>query len=199
MRSTTGRRQVHERSISGPRGAVSLSRGLARGRARKSWPRVSGTGGAGGQSPAGHVRRPSVPAEPPAAGFTCLPSGPCSPAAGQSATARLSLFWPPTERSSEACAGAARFGHPPYRSLHDSHAAREAPPTGGRWSRRSLRRVAGGSDGNACSLPHSQQRRQTGMCGGCSRVGGQIQPRERASWTASCRLAAPSLAAAEER
>jgi hypothetical protein len=31
------------------------------------------------------------------------------------------------------------------------------------------------------------------------RPGGQIQPRERASWTASCRLAAPSLAAAEER
>jgi hypothetical protein len=27
----------------------------------------------------------------------------------------------------------------------------------------------------------------------------QIQPRERASWTASWRLAAPSLAAAEER
>ncbi len=37
--------------------------------------RGSATGGAGGQSPAGHVRRPSVPAEPPAAGFTCLPSG----------------------------------------------------------------------------------------------------------------------------
>jgi hypothetical protein len=37
--------------------------------------RVSGTGGAGGQSPAGHVRRPSVPAEPPAVGFTCLPPG----------------------------------------------------------------------------------------------------------------------------
>lgn len=36
---------------------------------------MSGTGGAGGQSPAGHVRRPSVPAEPPAVGFTCLPSG----------------------------------------------------------------------------------------------------------------------------
>ena len=52
-----------------------MSRGLARGRARKSWPRVSGTGGAGGQSPAGHVRRPSVPAQPPAAGFTCLPPG----------------------------------------------------------------------------------------------------------------------------
>ena len=48
--------------------------GLGTGRARKSWPPVSGTGGAGG-SPAGHVRRPSVPAEPPAAGFTCLPSG----------------------------------------------------------------------------------------------------------------------------
>ncbi len=38
-----------------------------------------------------------------------------------------------------------------------------------------------------------------GMCRGCSRVGCQIQPRERASWTASWRLAAPSLAAAEER
>ena len=37
------------------------------------------------------------------------------------------------------------------------------------------------------------------MCGGCSRVTCQIQPRERASWTASWRLAAPSLAAAEER
>jgi len=83
VRSTAGRRQVHERPLSGLRGAVSLSRGLARGRARRSWPRVSG---AGGQSPAGHVRLPSVPAEPPAAGFTCLPSGPCSPAAGQSAT-----------------------------------------------------------------------------------------------------------------
>jgi hypothetical protein len=34
---------------------------------------------------------------------------------------------------------------------------------------------------------------------GCGRVGCQIQPRERASWTASWRLAAPSLAAAEER
>jgi hypothetical protein len=52
LRSTAGRRQVHERSISGPRGAVSLSRDfLARGRARKSRPPVSGTGGAGGQSP----------------------------------------------------------------------------------------------------------------------------------------------------
>jgi hypothetical protein len=30
-------------------------------------------------------------------------------------------------------------------------------------------------------------------------LGGQIQPRERAIWTASWRLAAPSLAAAEER
>src|SRR5271165_5319437 len=48
-------------------------------------------------------------------------------------------------------------------------------------------------------LPRSRQRRQSGMCGGCGRVGGQIQPRERASWTASWRLAAPSLAAAEER
>jgi hypothetical protein len=36
---------------------------------------VSGTGDAGGQSPAGHVRRPSVPAAPPTVGFTCLPSG----------------------------------------------------------------------------------------------------------------------------
>jgi hypothetical protein len=48
-------------------------------------------------------------------------------------------------------------------------------------------------------LARSRQRRRTGMCGGCSRVGGQIQPRERASWTASWRLAAPSLAAAEDR
>ena len=68
MRSAAGRRQARERSTSGPRGALSLSRGLARGRARKSWPPVSGTGGAGGQSPAGHVHRPSVPAEPPAGG-----------------------------------------------------------------------------------------------------------------------------------
>ena len=36
---------------------------------------MSGTGRAGGQSPAGQVRQPSVPAEPPAAGFACLPSG----------------------------------------------------------------------------------------------------------------------------
>jgi hypothetical protein len=77
MRSTTGRRQVHERSISGPRGAVSLSRGLARGRATKSWPAGERYRRyrRGRQSPAGHVRRPSLPAEPPAAGFTCLPPG----------------------------------------------------------------------------------------------------------------------------
>jgi hypothetical protein len=48
-------------------------------------------------------------------------------------------------------------------------------------------------------LPRSRQRRQAGMCGGCGRVGCQIQPRVRASWTASWRLAVPSLAAAEER
>jgi hypothetical protein len=48
-------------------------------------------------------------------------------------------------------------------------------------------------------LPRSRQRRQAGMCRGCGRAGCQIQPRERASWTASWRLAAPSLAAAEER
>jgi hypothetical protein len=42
---------------------------------------------------------------------------------------------PPPERSAGACARAARFGHHPYRSLHDSQAVREAPPTGSRWSR----------------------------------------------------------------
>jgi len=36
-------------------------------------------------------------------------------------------------------------------SLHDSQAVREAPPTGSRWSRRSLRTVARGPDGNARS------------------------------------------------
>ena len=74
VRSTAGRRQVHERSISGPRGALSLSRGLARGRARKSWPPVSGTGGAGGVT-----RRACAPAlrarGAAGCGFTCLPSG----------------------------------------------------------------------------------------------------------------------------
>jgi hypothetical protein len=58
---------------------------------------------------------------------------------------------PPTERSARACARAVRLGHHPYRSLHDSQAVRQAPPTGSRWSRRSLRRVAGGPDGNARS------------------------------------------------
>ena len=58
---------------------------------------------------------------------------------------------PPTERSAGACARAARFGHHPYRSLHDSQAVRGAPPARSRWTRRSLRRVAGEPDGNARS------------------------------------------------
>ena len=61
------------------RGAVSLPRGLARGRARKSWPPVSGTGGAGGSHPPGRCARPSVPAEPPVRGSPACRPGPCSP------------------------------------------------------------------------------------------------------------------------
>jgi hypothetical protein len=88
----------------------------ARGHARKSWPQVSGTGGAGGQSPAGHVRRP--PAGPPAAGVTCLPSGalPPPPAAGQSAIPRLRLHggvMKRARRSFESFAALAKAGAAP--------------------------------------------------------------------------------------
>ena len=69
----------------------------------------------------------------------------------------------------------------------------------GRPGGSSRRRMGAWSVRSGPGLPRSRQGRPTGMCGGCGRVGCQIQPRERASWTASWRLAAPSLAAAEER
>jgi hypothetical protein len=60
--------------------------------------------------------------------------------------------------------------------------------------------VPAAGPGTAGEADDEQAARRAGACAGDgSRMGCQIQPRERASWTASWRLAAPSLAAAEER
>ena len=179
-------------SISGPRGAVSLSRGLARGGARKSWPRVSGTGGAGGQSPAGHVRRPSVPAEPPAAGFTCLPPGPCCSPRGRAVRhpVRLRLHGGVMKR--------ARRSFESFAALAKAGAAPGKRETGGTVSRRSRAGTTGQADvvpGAPPAMPpqHAppdsavryparrvrggQHRALRGHCGGTGTTGGDGQVR----------------------
>ena len=74
-RPAAGPGKVHQ----WPARCTVIAPGLARGRARKSWPPVSGTGGADG-SPAGHLRRPCVPASRQLRGSpACRPGPGCSP------------------------------------------------------------------------------------------------------------------------
>jgi hypothetical protein len=107
-----------------------------------------------------------------------------------------------TKQNTARVASTARF-RPPVTGLLSGLSLRDGVPAGqvvgGALLRRARQRMGVWSVRCGPGLPRSRQGRQSGMCGGCGRVGGQIQPRERASWTASWRLAAPSLAAAEER
>ncbi len=90
----------------------------------------------------------------------------------------------------------------------EAHQKAEAPSraTTGRFGAAGAAgRIVPEADGRVvCSLPvlafpdHDRDGKPV-WAGDAVGWGCQIQPRERASWTASWRLAAPSLAAAEER
>ena len=165
---------------------VSLPRGLARGRARKSWPPVSGTGGAGGAL----TRRACAPALRARRAAGCrvhLPAarGPAPSAAGQSATscglpsrgrdenvpgaaiesfAALAQAW----RRARAAQRAARWlGEEPG-------AAPGKREAGGTVSRRSRVGATGRADvvpGAPSAMP-PQLTPNLGRCGGCVGSGG---------------------------